>query len=157
MKSLFTPSLFNLSISYLSVSNPSISKPSVSSPWSVWWIKQKEWLLTIFFSDFKRAGQKVEGFLHFVPLRRFYAVLFIPLFCRPREKCGTLWKTTWLHNVANIRQKDIKFDLTGIPTRSSWEWLDWVSERSSGSGLNTGSLTLLQQTILTHRKTIVRL
>ena len=62
MKSLFTPSLFNLSISYLSISNPSLSKPSVSSPYSVWWLKQKEWLLTICFADFKIAGQKVEGF-----------------------------------------------------------------------------------------------
>jgi hypothetical protein len=43
-----------------------------------------------------------------------------------------------------------------ILTRSSWEWFDWVSERSSGSGLNTGSLTLLQQlsSVLTHRKII---
>ncbi len=40
--------------------------------------------------------------------RRFFAVLFVPLFCRLREKCGTLWKTTWLHNVVNIWQKDIK-------------------------------------------------
>ena len=81
---------------------------SVSSPWAVWWIKQKEWLFTICFADFKRAGQKVEGFLLFVPLRRFYSVLFVPLFCPPREKCGTMWKTTWRHNVDNMRQKDIK-------------------------------------------------
>jgi hypothetical protein len=47
-------------------------------------------LLTICFADFKRAGQKVEGFLLFVPLRRFYDVLSVPLFCRLREKCGTL-------------------------------------------------------------------
>jgi hypothetical protein len=33
--------------------------------------------LTICFADFKRAGQKVEGFLLFVPLRRFYSVLFV--------------------------------------------------------------------------------
>ncbi len=66
------------------------------------------WLLTICFADFKRAGQKVEGYLLFVPLRRFYDVIFVPLFCRPREKCGTMWKTTWRHNVDNIRQKDIK-------------------------------------------------
>jgi hypothetical protein len=46
--------------------------------------------LTICFADFKRAGQKVEGILLFVPLRRFYAVLFVPLFCRLRDKCGTL-------------------------------------------------------------------
>jgi hypothetical protein len=30
----------------------------------------------------ERAGQKLEGVLHFVPLRRFYAELFVPLFCR---------------------------------------------------------------------------
>ena len=81
---------------------------SVSSPWAVWWIKQKEWLFTICFADFKRAGQKVEGILLFVPLQRFYSVLFVPLFCPPREKCGTMWKTTWRHNVDNMRQKDIK-------------------------------------------------
>ncbi len=57
---------------------------------------------------FQKSGTKSRGVLHFVPLRRFYAVLFVPLFCRLREKCGTLWKTTWLHNVDNIRQKDIK-------------------------------------------------
>ncbi len=58
---------------------------------------------------FQKSGTKSRGVLHFVPLRRFYAVFFIPLFCRLREKCGTLWKTTWLHNVDNIRQKDIKY------------------------------------------------
>jgi hypothetical protein len=59
------------------------------------------------YLGFQKSGTKSRGVLHFVPLRRFYAVLFIPLFCRLREKCGTLWKTTWLHNVDNIRQKDI--------------------------------------------------
>ena len=39
---------------------------------------------------FKRAGHNVEGFLLYVPLRRFYSVLYIPLFCRSREKCGRL-------------------------------------------------------------------
>ncbi len=57
---------------------------------------------------FQKSGTKSRGVLHFVPLRRFYSVLFIPLFCRPREKCGTLWKTAWLHNIDNIRRKDIK-------------------------------------------------
>jgi hypothetical protein len=61
------------------------------------------------FLGFQKSGTKSRGVLHFVPLRRFYDVLFVPLFCRPREKCGILWKTTWLHNVDNIRQKDIKF------------------------------------------------
>ncbi len=54
------------------------------------------------------CGTKSRGVLHFVPLRRFYDVLFVPLFCRPRENCGRLWRTMWLHNVDNIRQKDIK-------------------------------------------------
>ncbi len=49
---------------------------------------------------FQKSGTKsVEG----------YDVLFVPLFCCPREKCGRLWKTTSLHNVDNIRQKDITF------------------------------------------------
>ncbi len=61
------------------------------------------------FLGFQKSGTKSRRVLHFVPLRRFYAVLFVPLFCRLREKCGTLWKTTWLHNVHNIRQKDINY------------------------------------------------
>ncbi len=56
---------------------------------------------------FQKSGTKSRGVLHFVPLRQFYAVLFIPLFCRLREKWGTLWKMTWRHNVDNILQKDI--------------------------------------------------
>ncbi len=32
---------------------------------------------------FQKSGTKSRGVLHFVPLRRFYSVLFIPLFCRP--------------------------------------------------------------------------
>jgi hypothetical protein len=60
------------------------------------------------FLGFQKSETKSRGVLHFVPLRRFYDVLFVPLFCLPRDKCGTLWKTTWLHNVDNIRQKDIK-------------------------------------------------
>ncbi len=133
MKSLFVPSLFVLSLSYLSISNPSLWKPSVShlgnGHWAVWWGRQKEWLLTIFFSDFKRAGQKVQGILLFVPLRRFYTVLFIPLFCCQREKCGTLWKKTWLHNVDNIRQKDIKEYLS----RATYSLNSYVAVRKIGS------------------------
>ncbi len=56
----------------------------------------------------ERDKKYSRGVLHFVPLRLFYAVLFVPLFCRPREECGRLWRTTWLHNVDNIWQKDIK-------------------------------------------------
>ncbi len=41
-------------------------------------------------SRISKSGTKSKGVLHFVPLRRFYAVLFIPLFCCPREKCGRL-------------------------------------------------------------------
>jgi hypothetical protein len=63
---------------------------------------------------FKKSGTKSRGVLHFVPLRRFYDVLLVPLFCRPRETCGRLWKTTWLHNVDNIRQKDIKMFLNRV-------------------------------------------
>ncbi len=29
------------------------------------------------------------------------------------QKCGRLWKMTWLHNVDNIRQKDIKTEFLG--------------------------------------------
>ncbi len=60
------------------------------------------------FRGFQKSGTKSRGVLLFVPLRRFYSVLFVPLFCPPWEKCGTMWKTTWRHNVDNMRQKDIK-------------------------------------------------
>ena len=68
----------------------------------------KRMIVDNLFRWFQKSGRKSRGVLHFLPLRRFYAVLFVPLFCRPREKCGTLWKTAWLHNVDNIRRKDIK-------------------------------------------------
>ncbi len=70
--------------------------------------KTKSMIVYKIFLWFQKSGTKSRGVLLFVPLRRFYAVLFVPLFCRLRDKCGTLWKTTWLHNVDNIRQKDIK-------------------------------------------------
>ncbi len=70
--------------------------------------KAKRIIVVNIFLGFQKSGTKSRGVLHFVPLRRFYDVLFVPLFCHPREKCGILWKTTWLHNVDNIRQKDIK-------------------------------------------------
>ena len=70
--------------------------------------KTKRMIVDNLFRWFQNSGTKSRGVLHFVPLRRFYAVLFVPLFCRLREKCGTLWKTMWLYNVDNKRQKDIK-------------------------------------------------
>ncbi len=33
----------------------------------------------------QKSGTKSTGVLLFVPLRRFYTVLFIPLFCRQRD------------------------------------------------------------------------
>ena len=108
MKSLFTPSLFNLSIPYLSISNPSILKPSVSLVMVSLMNKNKWMIVDNIFLGLQKSGTKSRGVLYFVPLRRFYDALFVPLFCRLREKCGILWKTTWLHNVDNIRQKDIK-------------------------------------------------
>ena len=77
----------------------------------------KRMIVDNIFLGFQKSGTKSRGVLHFVPLRRFYAVLFVPLFCRLREKCGTLWKMTWLHNVENIRQKDIKPNLQPSPVR----------------------------------------
>ncbi len=77
------------------------------------------------FRGFQKSGKKSRGVLHFKPLWRFYDVLFVPLFCRPREKCGRLWKTTWLHNVDNIRQKDIKLNkssLTNIFVNKCWQF-----------------------------------
>ncbi len=71
----------------------------------------KRMIVDNIFLGFQKSGTKSRGVLHFVPLQRFYDILFVPLFCRPREKCGILWKTTWLHNVDNIRQKDIKINI----------------------------------------------
>ncbi len=73
-------------------------------------IIRKYWGMIVdkIFLGFQKSETKRRGVLHFVPLRRFYDALFVPLFCRPREKCGRLWKTTWLYNVDNLRQKDIK-------------------------------------------------
>jgi hypothetical protein len=36
----------------------------------------------IFVGKERKSGTKSRGVLHYVPLRRFYAVLFVPLFCR---------------------------------------------------------------------------
>ncbi len=80
---------------------------------------------------FQKSGKSVQGFLLFVPLRRFYAVLFVPLFCRPREKCGTMWKTTWRHNVDNIRQKDIKNKSIFVPILAGTWRRDRTSRRAS--------------------------
>ncbi len=102
-KSLFTSSLFN-PLYYFSIPYPAFN-------YNIPHFQISGALIVIMFFCrllFQKSGTKSRGVLHFVPLRRFYAVLFIPLFCRLREKCGTLWKTTWLHNVDNIRQKDIK-------------------------------------------------
>jgi hypothetical protein len=69
-----------------------------------------DWGMIVYniFRGFQKSGIKSRGVLLFVPLRQLYTVLLIPLFCRLRDKCGTLWKAAWLHNVHNIRQKDIK-------------------------------------------------
>ncbi len=34
------------------------------------------------FLGFEKSGTKSRGVLHFVPLRRFYGVLFVLLFCK---------------------------------------------------------------------------
>ncbi len=61
-----------------------------------------------YFSQISQEWDKCRGVLLFILLRRFYTVLFIPLFCRLRAKYMRLWKAAWLYNVDNIRQKDIK-------------------------------------------------
>jgi hypothetical protein len=59
---------------------------------------------------------------------------FVPLFCRQRDKCGILWKTTWLHNVDNIRQKDINiipktgYDMYIYADFSSIQWEEYTRE-----------------------------
>jgi hypothetical protein len=75
--------------------------------------KKKRMTVDNIFLGFQKSGTKVEGF-YILYRSGEYAVLFVPLFCRPREKCGILWKTTWLHNVDNIRQKDITNLVYGV-------------------------------------------
>ncbi len=90
------------------------------------------------FRGFQKSGTKSRGVLLFVPLRRFYDVLFVPLFFRPREKCGTMWKTTWRHNVDNIRQKDIKnrvYESYGMMWPRKWLERDWFFLKIFGAFL----------------------
>jgi hypothetical protein len=56
----------------------------------------------------KEQDKMYKGFYFLYRYGDFTLYFFIPLFCRPREKCGTLWKAARLHNVDNIWQKDIK-------------------------------------------------
>ncbi len=49
--------------------------------------KTKRMIVDNLFRWFQNSGTKVEGILLFVPLRRFYAVLFVPLFCRNAGQC----------------------------------------------------------------------
>jgi hypothetical protein len=65
------------------------------------------------FLGFQKSGIKSREVLHFVPLQRFYAVLFVPLFCLCERNAGHSEKTTLLHNVDNIGQKDIKVSKYG--------------------------------------------
>ncbi len=93
MKGLWTPSLYNLSLSYLSISNASLSKPSVWLPLETLRLgflvnlnlKTYSIAQQIFVGKERKSGTKSRGVSHFVPLRRFYAVLFVPLFCRLRD------------------------------------------------------------------------
>jgi hypothetical protein len=36
----------------------------------------------IFVGKARKSGTKSRGVLHFVPIQRLYAVIFVPLFCR---------------------------------------------------------------------------
>jgi hypothetical protein len=81
--------------------------------------------------------------LHFVPLRRFYDVLFVPLFCRPREKCGRFWKTTWLHNVDNIQQKDIKTFWNRIHSKT-WRLVQGMTSRIQIRSFRSSFLPVLK-------------
>jgi hypothetical protein len=87
-KSLFTSSLFNLSLYYISPPNPAFNNTVISRIFKI----SGALIVIMFFCRllFQKSGTKSRGVLHFVPLRRFYAVVFIPLFCRPRDKCGRL-------------------------------------------------------------------
>jgi hypothetical protein len=81
MKSVFTPSLSNLSISYLSRLILPLQTLRLGSLVNLI-IKTYRIAKQIFVGKERKSGTKSRGVLHFVPLRRFYAVLFVPLFCR---------------------------------------------------------------------------
>jgi hypothetical protein len=44
--------------------------------------KAKRMIVDNIFLGFQKSGTKSRGVLHFVLLRRFYDVLFVPLFCK---------------------------------------------------------------------------
>ncbi len=69
--------------------------------WPVWLFKHKEYLPQRMA---KERDKKYRGF-YFLYCYGDFTLYFLS---RSFAVCGILWKTTWLHNVDNIRQKDIK-------------------------------------------------
>ncbi len=66
--------------------SPSLIPPSWNPPSRLVMVslmtKAKRMIIDNLFRWFQKSGTKSRGVLHFVPLRQFYAVLFVPLFCR---------------------------------------------------------------------------
>ncbi len=61
---------------------------------------------------FQKSGIKSTGDFTFCTAAAILRCTFCPALL---PKCGTMWKTTWLHNVGNIRQKDIKILYMKLP------------------------------------------
>jgi hypothetical protein len=68
--------------------------------WPVWLFKHKGYLPQ---RTAKERDKKYRGF-YFLYRCGDFTLYFLS---RSFAVCGILWKTTWLHNVDNIRQKDI--------------------------------------------------
>ena len=66
--------------------------------------KTKRMIVDNLFRWFQNSGTKSRGDFTFCTAAAILRCTFCPALL---PKCGTMWKTTWLHNVGNIRQKDI--------------------------------------------------
>ncbi len=67
--------------------------------------KPKRMIADNLFCWFQNSGTKSRGVFTFCTAAAILRCTFFPAHL---PKCGTMWKTTWQHNVDNIRQKDIK-------------------------------------------------
>ncbi len=67
--------------------------------------KTKRIIVDNLFRWFQNSGTKSRGDFTFCTAAAILRCTFCPALL---PKCGTMWKTTWRHNVDNIRQKDIK-------------------------------------------------
>jgi hypothetical protein len=61
------------------------------------------------FREFQKIGIKSTKVLTFCTATAILRCTFCPAVLPSAREMRDMWKTTWLHNVDNIRQKDIKY------------------------------------------------